>query len=202
MSSKAIQVAIISLFVSCFSDGSYDSLKEQYLLTSENVKLKWAAYKTTDKIPLYGSFKEIYISESKKSDVLEESIRNMKFKIPIKSLNSGYEVRDLRIVRFFFNSMANTSNIEGRVKEVTENNILFLVTLNDIEGDISATYTMTEDSVLVISAEVDLLRWNLSSSIESLNTECLDLHKGTDGISKLWDKVDIIIEVDLKKNLD
>ncbi|BAV94910.1 YceI family protein [Ichthyobacterium seriolicida] len=192
LSLKIIQIFIISLLVSCFSD------KDEYFFSSKNIKLKWTAYKTTDKVPVSGLFEEVYISGAEKSHDLGQSIKNMTFRIPISSINTHDKGRDLKIMKHFFSSMVGTSNIQGYVKEIAENNIVFSITLNDTEKDISASYTKREDGVLVISAKMDLLKWNASSSIKSLNAECVDLHKGTDGISKLWNEVDIEIEVDLK----
>ena len=68
--------------------------------------------------------------------------------------------------------------------------------MNNITRQIAADYT-TENGILNIKGLVNLDNWNANSAVTALNTECGDLHKGSDGVSKLWSEVEIEISATL-----
>ena len=45
-----------------------------------------------------------------------------------------------------------------------------------------------------MNSTMDLDKWNASNAVKSLNLECKDLHKGTDGVSKTWNEVALNIK--------
>tara|TARA_R110002051_G_scaffold104456_3_gene177140 strand:+ start:10137 stop:10361 length:225 start_codon:yes stop_codon:yes gene_type:complete len=57
-------------------------------------------------------------------------------------------------------------------------------------NDVEYTYSLKND-ILFLTIHLDLLKWNGDYVLYSLNKECYDLHKGVDGVSKLWPDVDV-----------
>ena len=72
-------------------------------------------------------------------------------------------------------------------------------TLNNIEKEVTLDYKVNDNKISLIG-EIDLANWNGDDAIASLNKVCEDLHKGEDGVSKLWSVVELNIEASLDKN--
>ncbi len=50
----------------------------------------------------------------------------------------------------------------------------------------------------MLSIHLDVLLWNGEEALKTLNKECYELHTGTDGISKLWPDVDVVLKIPVK----
>ncbi len=59
-----------------------------------------------------------------------------------------------------------------------------------------------KNTTLGTTERVGGANWNGDDAIASLNKVCEYLHKGEDGVSKLWSVVELNIEAILNKNCD
>ena len=160
--------------------------------------LAWTAYKTSEKIGVKGTFDKINISPiiSKESPI--DVLKQIKFNIPVSSTNTGMEVRDKKIVEFFFGKMLNTDFISGSVKAINEDGTgVLTISMNDQAQELAFTHNIEGKSVK-IEAVLDLGKWKAEEAVTNLNQKCDALHKGEDGVSKLWPEIKIEINTTLK----
>ena len=68
------------------------------------------------------------------------------------------------------------------------------VSVNNIPAEIQF-----KDNLLSVKSSIDLKDFKALKALEVLNSVCFDLHKGVDGISKVWENVDIYASVKLKE---
>ena len=164
--------------------------------------VKWTAFKTSDKVAVGGTFNTVLIKAGEKSTKLPEVLRTVTFTIPTKSTNTTNPDRDAKIVNSFFGKMLNTDLILGHAKSVEGDNesgtMIFYLTLNDIEKEVTLAYTTT-DNIVKLSGEIDINNWNAETALKELNKVCEDLHKGADGVSVTWPNVELEIEATLSK---
>lgn len=177
--------------------------KCMYSITTTNpVTVSWTAYKTTAKVGVGGKFTKFSFSNGKPSSNIAENMKGREFKILTDSTNTGNPERDAKIVKYFWNQMADTQMITGSVKDASGDNkagkAIFNIRLNGVANDVEFTYAVEETKV-VFDGEIDLNNWNAANAVASLNKACNDLHAGKDGISKTWPNVAIKIEAGYNK---
>ncbi|MFT5512441.1 MAG: polyisoprenoid-binding protein YceI [Bacteroidia bacterium] len=164
-------------------------------------KLTWTAYKTTARVGVSGSFDAFEITPGVSYGTVPALLDQLEFTIPVASTNSANEERDGKLVATFFGSMMNTENITGKFTSVAGNDttgtIRILIKMNDIEYEVEGAY-LADGNKVGIKASLHLGDWKAEPSVGALNKVCDDLHKGEDGVSKLWPDVDITIESSLK----
>ncbi len=174
-----------------------------YSYNSANTTLKWEAYKTTERKGVGGTFNTINVKTAiDSSSKILEVIQSVKFVIPTNSVNSNNEGRDKKIAEFFFGNMKGGDLIIGQVKELqgdeTGGKAIFYLTLNDVEKEVTFDYTIN-DVTVKMTGTVNMEDFMALPAVEALNEQCYDLHKGEDGVSKLWPDVTITIESTLNK---
>lgn len=163
--------------------------KEQWVIDKENSVLEWTAYKTNDKIPVGGTF-NTYELNGKAADSMEELLRSLTIEIETASVETKDEGRNEKIASFFFGTIG-TEKIDGRVLKLKKDCSAEIgISINGIEAVIPVTYTLKDDW-FSFRTTVDVSLWNALSGIEKLNEVCYDLHKGKDGVSKLWTEVEL-----------
>lgn len=164
-------------------------------------KLTWTAYKTTAKVGVSGSFKDFSVTPGVNYGTVSALLDQLEFSIPVASTNSENEERDGKIVAHFFGTMMNTEAITGKFTSVAGNDtagtIRISIRMNDISHEIEGAYTV-ESNKVTITSSLHLGDWKAEPSVAALNKVCDDLHKGEDGVSKLWPEVDLLIESSLK----
>jgi hypothetical protein len=164
-------------------------------------KITWTAYKTTAKIGVSGTFKDFSVTGGVSYGTPTAILDFLEFTIPVSSINSENEERDGKIVASFFGSMMNTESITGRITSVTGNDsggtCRVLINMNEIGHEVDAPYVVNGNKI-EIDASIHLGDWKSEPCVSALNAVCNDLHKGEDGVSKLWPEVDIHIESSLK----
>ncbi len=165
--------------------------------------VNWTAFKTTAKVGVGGTFNQVMIKSGEKSTKITEVLNNITFTIVTESIFSKNEERDAKIVASFFGAMDATDLIIGHTKSVEGNNesgtCIFYLTLNNIEKEVTLNYKVADNKVS-LTGEIDLANFSGDAAIASLNKVCEDLHKGEDGVSKLWSVVELNIEASLDKN--
>lgn len=199
---KKISALVLVFFValqmiSCKSDKKEAKKEEKasnaaFVLNKAKNLVEWVAYKTTEKVPVKGKFKKVNITSGGEGNTVKEAINNAEFSIPVSSIFTSDTSRDYKIRKFFFGVMEATELLSGKL--VIENDSIGYanITMNGITEKLPFKYTI-KGKEFAMSATMDVLNWNAETSVNSLNKECKELHKGLDGVSKTWSEVAINI---------
>jgi hypothetical protein len=174
-----------------------------YSYNAANTTLKWEAYKTTARKGVGGTFNTINVTTAiDSSSKILEVIESIKFSIPTNTVNSNNEGRDAKIANLFFGNMKGGDLIIGQVHALQGDEkagkASFYILLNEIEKEVLFDYTI-DDATVKMTGTLNLEDFMANDAIEALNKECYDLHKGEDGVSKLWPDVTITLESTLNK---
>lgn len=176
-----------------------------YEYVNENTSLEWTAYKTTDKVAVGGKFDEFNVSVKADATDALSILEGAKFEISTASTNTNNEDRDMKIKTQFFGSLNATDKIFGRVNSLTgdENSgdAMIEISMNGLSKEVPAKYTI-DGANLSLETEFDMQTWDGMAAIAALNKVCEDLHKGADGVSKLWSTVSVKVSTTLKKNCE
>jgi polyisoprenoid-binding protein YceI len=177
-----------------------------YAFSAEQTEVAWQAYKFTEKVGVNGKFDKIDVDKVMGGDFQPAMFKNATFSIPIASINTANPDRDMKIQKFFFGSLKETTHLKGEVKEImpSETNPLVgkmkvKLNLNAESRDVEFDYTSNGDK-FGISAIINVNEWNAQTGINKLNEACYELHKGADGSSMLWPEVKLNISTILKTN--
>ena len=204
---KKLSTLFFALFVafqltSCGSEKKEEDKEKKastaaFVLSDAKSKVEWTAYKFTEKSPVKGQFRKVNITEGGEGNTVKEAINNAKFSIPISSVFTMNTDRDYKIKKFFFGIMKDPELLSG-VLEIENDTLGYAnLTMNEISNKLPFKYTI-EGKKFSMTTRMDVLNWNAQSSIDSLNAICKDLHKGLDGISKLWSEVAINVNTTFK----
>lgn len=186
-------VILLGLFISsCAKEKKNNDLPNQpsFSVVAKQSSLQWTAYKTTDKVPVRGTFTDIKVTNSKPSSDAVTAIKGMEFEIPVSSIYSKDTIRDAKLNLFFFNVMENTASLKGKFKDLSDNKGVLELKMNGMSKDLNFDYVRNQDTIM-IEARMDLNVWEAGEALESLNKACEVLHTGADGVSKTWDEVQI-----------
>lgn len=170
-----------------------------YTYNPVNTTLTWTAFKFNEKTPVSGTFNEVNINGAEVLSNPIKLIENLSFSIPVSTINTQNPERDEKIKNSFFNVLQNTSELTGRVESLNNGKAKVEIKMNDVKHVVEGVYTL-EEGHFVFEATIDLTDFNALGAVESLNTLCKDLHVGADGVSKLWEVIDLRFET--KLNMD
>ena len=198
---KILNLSFIALFsLLLFSCGKEKKSKEskesnnEYIVDAANSSVQWTAYKTTDKLPVKGTFKEINITASNDGNSSVDALEGLAFEIPVSSIFTKDTIRDHKLNKFFFAVMDNTLSLKGVFSVENETKGSLALTMNGMTEDLPFTYEISKDTIL-IDTKMDLNVWGAQTAVESLHQACLELHTGPDGVSKTWDEVNISAKI-------
>lgn len=198
---KILKLSLITLtalvIFSCAKEKKVEKSEnsgEKYHINASNSSVQWTAYKTTDKLPVKGTFTEINILKSSDGNSRIEALEGVEFEIPVSSIFSKDTIRDGKLNKFFFEVMENTMSLKGTFAVIDKNNGNLALTMNGITKDLPFNYEMSNDTIL-INATMDLNIWQAKNAVESLHEACLALHTGPDGVSKTWEEVGISAKI-------
>jgi len=180
-----------------------NKLNEQvfsYGIDTTGVSVLWTAYKFTDKVAVSGKFSDFKLSLVNDAESIERLLENSKIAIYTESVNSNSEIRDPKLRTFFFR-VFNTDTIKANILGANKGRGLIDLNMNNLTNQLKYLYSLKGDT-LVLDTQIDLKKWKGEQAIQSLNKECYDLHKGADGISKLWPVVDVIIKLPIRKKIN
>jgi hypothetical protein len=192
---------LISLFFLSNCSGEQEKKEESakvcsYMYDESKSVLEWTAFKFTERKGVTGTFNEFDIRGIESSDDPKKMIESFEFSINTSTAETQNEERNGKIVKLFFGSMAN-DKITGRVNSLGDKGIAsILLKMNSIEKEVVGTYTLV-DGRFSFKAKVDVLNWNAGPGINALNEACKELHKGADGVSKLWSEVELSFTTEL-----
>ena len=171
-------------------------------MTAENTAVNWIGYKTNQKIAVSGSFREFSTDRENKSfNSIDDLVDGLNFSISSLSSSSGDPIRDLNLRDYFFKYLTDNFKIEGTLGRPINDSID--VSFNILSEDKTvrfaySTYLTTSkysNKIIQIKGKLDLLNQFNEEAFNSIHKQCFDLHKGSDGISKTWEEVDVYIKV-------
>ncbi|WP_445455210.1 YceI family protein [Flavobacterium sp. HNIBRBA15423] len=158
-------------------------------IISDSTKVGWTAYKTTEKVAVSGSFKEIELKNTQTGETPETVLEGASFSIPVSSLFTNNEDRDNKLKTIFFAALKNTEMIGGAFN-FRDGKCFLTLTLNDVTKQIEVPYTY-ENKKFALNSTINLDDFGGQEAIKAINTTCFELHKGADGVSKTWNDVAI-----------
>lgn len=171
-----------------------------YEYDATTTHMEWEAFKYIDPAGVKGTFNNVIVSGTERSNSIQGVFKSASFEIPVASVNSNNPDRDGKIQEHFFGTLSNTEKITGSLKSWEGNKGILSVTMNESTQDVPVTIEIKEDSVK-LSGEVDMKNFNGMEAINALNTICKDLHTGPgDSESKLWSNVKIRLATKIKKD--
>lgn len=198
-------VALLATTMSCQKNTS--STEEQQTevsaaehslnLTPENTELTWTAYKTTEKVPVSGTFQKLNF-EARSGERIEDILNNLNFSIPISSLftNDASGTRDPKIIESFFGKMIDTDVLTGKIILDGEQ-YKAEIKMNGQTNVIPLDYKISDTNEVTMTGTMQLKDWNALEALAFLNEACFDLHKGSDGVSKTWEDVALEVKAQL-----
>ena len=168
-----------------------------YSTVESGTSILWTAYKFTDKLGVSGTFDLFELNLKNESGSIERLLENAEISITTSSVNSGNIIRDPKLRASFF-KVFHTDTILGKILDAEDGKGVLELKMNDIANDVAYTYSLKNDTLFLIT-HVNVPLWNGQEALDSLNKECNELHTGTDGISKLWPDVDVVLKLPIKK---
>ena len=173
-----------------------------YSYKADASSVKWTAFKTTDRVAVGGQFDSVLVFLPDTIYSPLEALEKVSFKIISSSVFTDNSMRDATIRKYFFSTLKNDGNIEGKVRIVEGDEKAgggtVALTINDVKRDIGFKYTIV-GNIITLKTKITLNSFEGEDAVQSLNTQCDDVHKGADGISKLWPDVEIEVKAALKK---
>ncbi len=175
-----------------------------YSYNPNNTSLRWTAYKTTERIGVGGTFDDIRTTNDiRKAETPLHALERIQFSISTSSVNSGNKERDPKIIRYFFEKMLDTDSISGSINAFQSNDesgkVSVTLKINNVEKEVLFDYKLS-GTKFSMKGNIDMNDFEATGAIKALNEVCYDLHKGKDGISKLWPDISIAFETELHKN--
>ncbi|ABJ77092.1 YceI family protein [Leptospira borgpetersenii] len=195
---------ILLPFVAGFSQGTGKNQTCMYSYDHTSTKFGWKAFKFTEKTGVGGSFDKIQVVGTKSGNSPEKALKGMKFTIDPNTVNSGNNDRDAKIKSAFFYPLKKNGKIKGKVvsaelnSDKTSGKGMISLTFNGITKNLNANFTLQKGTQLSASLNLELGNFKALTAINALNEVCKDLHKGKDGVSKLWPEVELTISTQLK----
>ncbi|WP_127137757.1 hypothetical protein [Flagellimonas oceanensis] len=198
---KKIQIAALGLLlVAAFSckqtkkeeEKTEETATATYSIVEDSTDVRFTAYKTTEKVPVGGTFQEVELTYTAGETPLE-TLDGLEFSIPVSSLftNDATNTRDPKIIEFFFEKMAETQSITGTFSFDADNSCTVQLSMNGVSTELPMEYEITDDNHVNFSGTMDLKKWDALEALASLNEACKVLHTGADGVSKTWEDVAI-----------
>lgn len=199
---KIVIVAILAMFVlnltSCKKEKEVTTKKNEnakkYIIDSKTAVVHWTGYKTTVKVPVKGTFKQVDITNVTPADNPVEVINNVKFSIPVNSIFSNDSIRDFKLTNFLFGKMKSTSHINGEVSLKDDGKGEASISMNGFTKNVPVSYEVHGNDIK-INAKIDLNNWQAQVAVAALNEVCSEKHKAADGKSVTWSEVDIMVEL-------
>ena len=181
------------------SDQNQYSEQQQYSVDTSGISILWTAYKFTNKVGVSGIFNTYTFETKKASGTVENILKKSKLAIPTASVNSSNPIRNFKLDTYFFKAF-NTSEIKGTITKAKESEGIINLKMNRRSKKIPFTYSVEKDTIRLFT-NLNLTSWKGEDALKTFNTECYELHKGTDGISKLWPDIDVVIKIPVHKTL-
>lgn len=171
-----------------------------YEVNPDSVKVNWTAFKTTDRVDVTGSFKQMELSGPTRAESFAELLKGITVTINSNTVNLNDTLKEQNLISFFFEKLVG-ENFTGRITSVNESDrtLVLTLSLNGQIQDIPMSYTY-ENGKIEAKGRIDLLSFQAEEALRTLNEKCFDLHKGPDGVSKTWPDVDLLLQAEVKSD--
>lgn len=202
-----MQILITTTFVSLYLLVSFIQLSAetcQYKYNNGKTSLEFTAFKFSEKTGVKGKIEKFEAKKTKASSTVIGAFQNLEFKVMPESVNSSVPDRDTKIKTIFLGAITKSKDITGAVTDISggeQGKANLQLSWNGIKKAIPVTYSIS-NATLEVKGAISVLDFNLKEGLTKLNLACDDLHKGSDGVSKLWPDVEFRIVSELDKNCD
>jgi len=173
-----------------------------YEVNPDSVKVNWTAFKTTDRVGVTGSFKQMELDGPTRAESFEELLKGITVTLNSRAVNLNDTLKEQNLISYFFEKLVD-ENFTGQITAVNENDQTFILSLslNGQVQEIPMTYSYDPSSGKIeAKGRIDLLNHQAENALRSLNEKCFDLHKGPDGVSKTWPDVDLLLQAEVKSD--
>lgn len=161
-------------------------------INKENLKVKWTAFKTPQKVGVSGTFTDLKYSGNNTGTSLETALKDASLVIDSSKIDTGNPARDTKIIKFFFSNAMGDNKITAKVKSVHKNVATLQVTMNNKTVEVPLSIAL-EKGELSATGHLDILDFSMSKSLKAINKACYALHEG-----KTWSHV--VVEVMTQAN--
>jgi len=165
----------------------------QNLYTVDTAYIRWTAYKTTEKIPVSGTFTRVEWKNLHDAETPQALLDSVAFKIYTAGISTDNPERDKTIYDYLFGKILYGNYIEGRVTQRDEKNSRLTVDMyfNGLKRPLTFSYTVSDTLIHAVSS-FDLEKdFQAGEALYFLHTACEDKHTGPDGVSKTWPDVKV-----------
>lgn len=171
-------------------------------MTAENTEVNWIGYKTNEKTPVSGSFSEFSSDRENQSfNSIDDLVDGLNFSVSSLSSSSRDDNRDLNLKDHFFKYLTDNFKINGTLGKPINDSIDVYFDVLEENNPIRfaySTYLTTSkysNKIIQIKGKLNLVNQFNGEAFNNIHKQCFDLHKGSDGISKTWEEVDVYIKV-------
>lgn len=192
-----ISLSLVLIFSSCkdknpkSNTDKKNTTEKLYYLNNFRSNINWTAYKTSDKIPVNGKFKEVNVIQNG-GKTISEALDGLVFEIPISSIFTNNQDRDYKLKNIFFGKLIDSAVLKGKINVKSVNDGEFSLTMNGITKSFPFSMDVIGNKVDFVS-QIKLSKWQTELAVKAINEACYELHKGPDGVSMIWDEVDLKI---------
>jgi polyisoprenoid-binding protein YceI len=182
----------------------------RYRVLTDTMKVQFTGFKTTEKVPVSGTFKNVKLNAPKISHSVSELLLNSNATIDFLSVFTDNDARDWNLREHFFKKIKNYKKVQGKIRTTQGSNhkgtAVLGLNLNGRTKDVTMEYVTEPKNantvLLRLNGELDILDFKMNRALASISQACFELHKGPDGISKTWPNFQIKIEVELEQACD
>lgn len=179
----------------CILTSFTSSANCRFLITPQDVKVKWLAYKTPKKVAVQGEFEKFSINSAKSDDVVG-SLRDATFIIDSSSVSTGNADRDNKIVKNFFTEDGKAIKIAGKFSSKEPTKVKAQLEIQGVSKEVTFA-SEKKDGSLILTTDINVLDFSLKENLSRINLACKALHEGI-----TWPDVKIVIEITGTKKCD
>jgi polyisoprenoid-binding protein YceI len=164
-----------------------------YRIQSENIRVKWEAFKTPAKVGVEGMLKKSTIKGDGSGKSIAEILKKVTLIIDSGSVFTKDAARDKKIVDNFFSALAGNKTIEAQVVEMKEESLTVNITMNGVTQKVPMNFSENNGNFQA-TGWIDILDFNGATQLKAINQACLEKHEG-----KTWNDVAVEINALFKK---
>ncbi len=163
-------------------------------LKTQDIELKWSAFKTPFRQEVSGQFKDLKLRkkgsdlELVKAQDLHTLLEDLEVEIKTSSLTTGIAQRDQHIKEYFFKDML----IKARLGKASDKEVHADILMNQKLSHTRLQLKVNKNKVEALGY-IDILDFQMSDALAALTKQCFALHEG-----KTWSDVRLEITAQTK----
>ncbi len=189
-----LAVLFSSLFVSAQTPNSACT----YSYKPDSLKIEWTAYKFTEKKGVLASFPVFTLDAPASANSAQELFEKTSIEIDPQGLESGDPGRNDNLKKYFFKKMIGTK-IKGQIVSFSPAISKVKIDMNGVSKVVPFRMKI-EGAKYVAETDIDIMDFKMKKSLEAINKDCYELHKGSDGKSKTWSAVSLALSSEIIEN--